>query len=109
MKPYPETAAITQRQRDFNRSLSSARVVVEQAFGLLKGRWRCLLNHLDESVDKVPLTIITCCILHNICLDIHDDTEIEIQNNQNQQQPLPGHDVNREGKALRDKIKNAYY
>ena len=69
MKPYPETATITQSQIqiDFNKSLSSARIVIEQAFGLLKGRWRCLLTKLDESVDKVPETITVCCILHNIC------------------------------------------
>ena len=40
MKPYPQTN-ITQRQKKFNRLLSRARVVVEQTFGKLKGRWRC--------------------------------------------------------------------
>ena len=76
MKPYPETLAITESQRAFNKSLSSARVVIEQAYGILKGRWRCLLTKLDDSVDKVPETIIVCCILHNICLSVHDPTEI---------------------------------
>ena len=76
MKPFPQTRALTDSQRDFNKSSSSARVVVEQAFGLLKGRWRCLLNKLDESVEKVSSTIIACCILHNICLEVNDPTEI---------------------------------
>ena len=52
-------------------------VVVEQAFGLLKGRWRCLLNKLDESEKTVSSTIIGCCILHNICLEVNDPTEID--------------------------------
>ena len=39
MKPYP-LADIPARQETFNRNLSRARVVVEQAFGQLEGRWR---------------------------------------------------------------------
>ena len=60
LKPFPETVATTASQREFKQSLSSARVVVKQAFGLLKGRWRCLSVKLDKSVEKVPHTIITC-------------------------------------------------
>ena len=50
-------------QRDFYKSLSSARVIVEQTFGMLKGRWWRLLDKLDESVDTVPSTVISCCII----------------------------------------------
>ena len=77
MKPYPETATITPSQRDFNKALSSARVVIEQTLGMLKGRWRCLLLKLDESIDKIPQTIIACCILHNICIDVHDGMDVD--------------------------------
>ena len=111
MKPFPQTRALTDRQRDFNKSLSSARVVVEQAFGLLKGRWRCLLDKLDESVDKVPSTIITCCILHNICLEVNDGTEIDVANDEDGflGVPLPGHDINADGARLRNTIKDTLY
>ena len=78
MKPFPQTRALTDSQRDFNKSLSSARVVIEQAFRLLKGRWRCLLNKLDELEEKVCSTIIACCILLNICIDCNDATEIDV-------------------------------
>lgn len=61
---------------EFNKSLSGARVVVEPAFGLLKGRWRCLLDTLDESAPKVFSTVITCCIIHNRYK--YKDFEIEI-------------------------------
>lgn len=80
MKPYPERAAITASQREFNKTLSRARVVIEQAFGMLKERWRCLLVKLDVSIDKIPQTVIACCILHNICLNIHDETEVDPHN-----------------------------
>ena len=62
MKPYPETAAITASQRAFNKALSRATLVIEQAFEMLQGRWRCLLDKLDDSIDKIPQTIIACCI-----------------------------------------------
>ena len=102
MKPFPQTRALTDSQRDFNKSLSSARVVIEQAFGLLKGRWRCLLNKLDESVEKVSSTIIAC-ILHNICIDCNDATEIDVANDDDGflEVPLPGHHVNADGARLR--------
>ena len=38
MKPYPETRAVTLSQQNFNKALSWARVVIQQAFGMLKGR-----------------------------------------------------------------------
>ena len=109
MKPYPETRAITPSQRAFNKALSSARVVIEQAFGMLKGRWRCLLVKLDESVDKIPLTIIVCCILHNICIDVRDDVDVDPEDDEpDELPPLPGH-VNHEGSRLRNKIKEAFF
>lgn len=53
-------------QRDFSKSQSIARVVIEQSFGLLNMRWRCSLDKLDESEEKVCSTIITCCILQHM-------------------------------------------
>lgn len=109
MKPYPQARGITPRQEAFNKSLSSARVVIEQAFGLLKGRWRCLLDKLDESVDKVSTTIITCCILHNICLDQNDDTEIEPVRDGNGNNPVPVQVHNPDGTRLRNHILNTLF
>ena len=47
--------------------MSSARVTVERAFGILKARWRCLLKRLDNRIENVTAVVITCCVLHNIC------------------------------------------
>ena len=44
MKAYPEQQNMTVRQINYNYRLSRARMVVENAFGRLKGRWRCLLK-----------------------------------------------------------------
>lgn len=109
MKPYAGTRAINPSQRNFNKALSRARVVIEQAFGLLKGRWRCLLVKLDESVDKIPLTIITCCILHNICIEVRDDVDVDPEDDDaDELPPLSGH-MNPEGSQLRNKIKEAFF
>ena len=51
--------------------LSNARVVVEHAYGRLKGRWQCLLKRNNISVA-------TCCVLHNICESNGDAFKIDV-------------------------------
>ena len=70
--------ALTREKKKFNKELSKARIVVEHAFGLTKGRWRVLLKRLDEEKERVPNTIIACCILHNICVMIGDEYEADL-------------------------------
>ena len=62
-------------------------------------------------MDKVPSTIITCGILHNICLEVNDGTEIDVASDEDVflGVPLPGHDVNVDGARLRNTIKGTLY
>ena len=53
----------------FDSSINSGRVVIEQAFGSLKNRWR-ILKGFNMSVDKAALVNLACCVLHNYC-EIH--------------------------------------
>uniref|UniRef100_A0A668AUA2 DDE Tnp4 domain-containing protein n=1 Tax=Myripristis murdjan TaxID=586833 RepID=A0A668AUA2_9TELE len=67
MKPFMDNGCLTEEETNFNIRLSRARVVVENAFGRLKGRWRCLLKRNDCNLDTVKSVVITCCVLHNLC------------------------------------------
>lgn len=73
MKPYLENSSTTTKERHFNYRQSRARMVVENAFGRLKGRWRCLLKRIDANVYNVPNIVATCVVLHNIC-ELHGDS-----------------------------------
>ncbi|KAM0734555.1 putative nuclease HARBI1 [Formica fusca] len=76
--PYPDNGHLTQNQKNYNFCHSSTRMVIERAFGFLKGRWRSLLHVLAVNhVDFVPYHILTCCILHNICLLQKDELHMQ--------------------------------
>ena len=72
MKPYTDTGRLSRQQSSFNYRLSRARVVTENAFGRLKGRWRCLLKRNDTNISMMPTIVAVCTILHNMC-EIHGD------------------------------------
>lgn len=72
MKAFPNNGHLTDPQKNFNYRLSKARVVVENSYGRLKGRWRCLLKRLDVDIEDVPELVTACCVLHNMC-EIHGD------------------------------------
>ena len=55
---------------------------MEQAFGVLKGRFKILLKRMDIGLENTVKTIITCCVLLNICqlrgdLYIGDDNVLD--------------------------------
>ena len=68
VKPYKQNIMLNHSLKKFNKALPSARVTIECAFGVLKGRWRCLLKRLDNNLENIPDIILACCVLHNITL-----------------------------------------
>lgn len=52
----------------FNMKHSSARNVIERAFGMLKGRWAILRGKSFYPVQIQCRTIIACCLLHNLIM-----------------------------------------
>ena len=64
MKPYP-SRGLTTEQRIFNYRLSRARRVVENAFGILAHRFRCLLTTMQQHPSRIEKIVMACCVLHN--------------------------------------------
>ena len=60
------------KKKKYNNIHSSVRVVIERAFGLLKGRFRRLQKIQSRKVEFIPLLIMSACILHNFCLKNND-------------------------------------
>jgi hypothetical protein len=87
--PYKNNGHLQPFQVLFNKILSKTRVKIENAFALLKGRFRRLKDLLDRNDDNaIARTVITCCVLHNICI-MNGEDEI-------QQYIREGHNENRE-------------
>ena len=70
-KPY-SNATLTREQSYFNYRLSRARMVVEAAFGMLKGRWRVLQRKCEASKEVVRSYSLACVVLHNLCIERGD-------------------------------------
>lgn len=66
--PYIKRSPLNDAQELYNQLLSSTRQVIERSFGLLFGRFR-RLKFLDMTkAERIPDTIVACCVLHNLCL-----------------------------------------
>lgn len=64
MKPYSGTN-IGPKEINFNKCLSSARVRVENAFGILAHRFQVLLKPINLCPEKATKVVLACCFLHN--------------------------------------------
>lgn len=85
--PYRNRGNLTRDQIKFNQILSGTRVITENSFGLLKGRFRRLQFIEMNDIAYVVKAVITACILHNICI-LHQDELDEHFDNDPQQFPL---------------------
>ncbi|XP_071569939.1 putative nuclease HARBI1 [Temnothorax nylanderi] len=68
----PYNGHLTPVQANFNHNFCRARVRIENTFGLLKGRFRQLTRLDMWSVISMAKFIISCCVLHNLCIDRND-------------------------------------
>jgi hypothetical protein len=74
MTPFRNNGHLTPAEVYYNTHLSKTRVVIENAFALLKGRFRRLKYMLERKhIADYTKTIVACCVLHNICILQHED------------------------------------
>lgn len=72
--PFKDNGHLSAAQKYYNFCQSSAQVVVEKCFALLKGRLRSLMYCLPMTrVDLMAEYIVACCVIHNICILNRDE------------------------------------
>ncbi|XP_061194770.1 putative nuclease HARBI1 [Saccostrea echinata] len=76
MTPYRDRGNLTQSQYQYNYIHSSTRMVIERTFGAIKGRFRRLKFVDIQDIEKIVKVVISCCVLHEFCLQ-HDDDCVE--------------------------------
>lgn len=64
MKPFAH-ASLTWEKMLYNKRLSSARVKVENAFGIVASRFRVLQRTINLQPQKAGILVLACCYLHN--------------------------------------------
>lgn len=72
LTPFKNYGNMSRAKITYNRRHAATRVVIENAFGLLKQRFRQLRYVEFTTVDKISQLIIGCCVLHNICMTAGD-------------------------------------
>lgn len=68
LTPFRDTNNLSEKANNYNFIQFSTRIVIEQAFAALKGRFR-RLNYIDmDSVTDMSDVMLTACTLHNVCI-----------------------------------------
>lgn len=65
MRPFPPSKHLDIKKKAFNYRLSTARRVVESAFGLLAARWRIYCKPINTSVTTAVKIVQATTPLHN--------------------------------------------
>nr|XP_012215711.1 PREDICTED: putative nuclease HARBI1 [Linepithema humile] len=76
LTPFRNNGHLTPRQKLYNKKLSSKRVVIEQAFGKLRARFRRLEYLNMYLMNEMKIVVVAACVLHNICIRYNDETEL---------------------------------
>lgn len=124
MKPFSRRSTDLS-QRIFNYRLSRARRVVENAFGILSGKFRVFRSPIALKLSTTRSIVLACVCLHNFLLDrqinksdsdtsstavASDDSETDLTNVPKAFKSLPymAGRVNVEGKNVRKKLSDYF-
>ncbi|KAK5648278.1 hypothetical protein RI129_003170 [Pyrocoelia pectoralis] len=83
---------MTQREINFNKKLSMCRIEIENAFALLKGRFRRLKFIETVRLDLISAFIVTAAILHNACI-LNNDLPYDLVNVVEEMRAERGNDI----------------
>jgi len=96
LTPDRDNGHLTLAERQYNFIHSRARMVIERAFGMLKGRFR-RLNFIEvDSLEDIAKVVIVACTLHSICFMKDDEFEgsFELDEQVNNFQDIGSRDTN---------------
>lgn len=68
MRPFPEQDLSSSVEKIFNKKLSSARLVVENVFGVFSSVFRVFQKSIAIDVENVKLITMSCILLHNFLI-----------------------------------------
>ncbi|KAH9374802.1 hypothetical protein HPB48_019037 [Haemaphysalis longicornis] len=68
-------ASFSKYKENFKKCHSSQRVAVENAFGMLKQRFRRLYLVDTDSIERSCHIILGACVLHNLCSNTRDEMD----------------------------------
>lgn len=110
MKPFPDRG-LTPDQVSFNHRQNQARMVVERAFGRLKGRWRGLLKPQDHHISLVSQVTAACCVLHNLCEEQNEEyiEEEDYEEDEGGENENDGQNGMQAGNRRAQDIQNAFW
>lgn len=77
LTPYRDNGHLERWQINYNVKHAKTRVVIERVFGMLLNRFRKLKYIYMYNTEYIPLIILACCILHNICINNEDELEVD--------------------------------
>nr|CAH7755884.1 unnamed protein product [Callosobruchus chinensis] len=66
MRPYSKAAITSDEEKIYNYRHSRARRVVENAFGILVGRWRIFLKPIETRPETADIIVLAATCLHNM-------------------------------------------
>lgn len=73
MTPFKDNGHLTEDQKQFNYKISSTRMVVENAFGLLKGRFRRLKFFDNKNINFIVECVVAATVFHNIAVNMKEE------------------------------------
>lgn len=93
---YKGVSAESEDAKIFNKRHEDARIKIEHAIGMLKGKFRCLNSirinsDCKDNLHQAGLMALACVILHNITRlsGLYDSEDVQLHREQKARQPLP--------------------
>ncbi|XP_046811840.1 putative nuclease HARBI1 [Lucilia cuprina] len=69
LTPFRDYGNLSDSEKNYNLKFCQSRVKIENAFGVLKSRFRQLMRLDFHNVETMAQFVIATCVLHNICIE----------------------------------------